>query len=122
MKSLKKDLQALTRELKALTKKSERLAKAVAKLLKAQVVPKTKGKPKAGARKTGTKKAPAKKAAAVTATDQILKIIKRSKKGVDVATLKKKTGFGDRTVRNIVFRATKQGKIKSAGRGLYLGA
>ena len=40
------------------------------------------------------KKAPAtKKAATVTATDQVLKIINRSKKGVNTATLMKKTGF-----------------------------
>jgi hypothetical protein len=34
----------------------------------------------------------------------------------------KKTGLGERTVRNILFRAGKQGKIKRAGRGIYVGA
>ena len=57
-----------------------------------------------------------------TATDQILGIIKRFKKGVDIATLKKKTGFDDKKVRNIVFRASKEGKIKKSGRGIYVGA
>ena len=57
-----------------------------------------------------------------TATDQILGIIKRFKKGVDVTTLKKKTGFDDKKVRNIVFRASKEGKIKKSGRGIYVGA
>ena len=74
------------------------------------------------------KKAPAKKAVKrkkttqVTATDKILRIIKRSKKGVDVPALKKKTGFNDKKVRNIVFRASKEGKIKKSGRGIYVGA
>ena len=79
------------------------------------------------AKKVTTKKEPAKKApvikktAQVTATDQILKIIKRSKKGVDVPTLKEKTGFDDKKVRNIVFRAAKEGRIKKSGRGIYVG-
>jgi hypothetical protein len=49
-------------------------------------------------------------------------IIKRSKKGVDAPTLMKKTGLADKTVRNILFRAGKQRKIKRSGRGLYVGA
>ena len=63
-----------------------------------------------------------KKAPQTTATDQILRIIKRFKKGVDVPTLKQKTGFDDKKVRNIVFRASKEGKIKKSGRGIYVGA
>jgi hypothetical protein len=68
------------------------------------------------------KKVAVKKAKVVTSTDKVLAIIKRSKKGVDVPTLKKKTGFEDKKVRNIVFRAAKEGKIKKAGRGIYVGA
>jgi predicted transcriptional regulator of viral defense system len=56
----------------------------------------------------------------LTATDQVVKIIKRSKKGVDVPTLKKKTGFEDKKIRNILNRSSKQGKIKGAGRGVYV--
>ncbi len=82
---------------------------------------------KAPAKAKAVKKVPAKtapvkkKALPVTATDQILKIIKRSKKGVDVPTLKTKTGFDDKKVRNIVFRAAKEGRIKKSGRGIYVG-
>jgi hypothetical protein len=148
MAILKKDLTALKRDFKALEKKMEKLWKAFetsskpkkatkAKAVKAKVA-KTKAVKKAAvkkapAKKTQAKKAPAKKAPAkkapakkkvvqVTATDQILKIIKRSKKGVDVPTLKKKTGFDDKKVRNIVFRAAKEGRIKKSGRGVYVGA
>ena len=115
MKNLKKDLQAVTRELKALTRKTEAMAKKVSKLEKAQAAAKAKPKVKA---KTAKKKVAAK----LTATDQVVNIIKRSKKGADVAGLIKKTGFGERTVRNILFKAGKQGKIKKAGRGVYVGA
>lgn len=125
MKKLKKDLQVVSKSLKTLTKKTERLANAVAKLEKAQAAAKRKPKAKvkttrkAVAKKKGAAK---KKTATVTATDQVLKIIKRSKKGVDAPTLMKKTGFEDKKIRNILFRSSKQGKIKKAGRGIYVGA
>jgi len=32
------------------------------------------------------------------------------------------TGFDDKKVRNIVFRASKEGRIKKSGRGIYIGA
>jgi len=57
----------------------------------------------------------------VTATDQVLDIINRSKKGVNTATLMKKTGFDQKRVRNILQRTYKQGKIKRAERGIYIG-
>jgi predicted RNase H-like nuclease (RuvC/YqgF family) len=134
MKKLKKDLEAVTKEFKALTRKTEAMAKKVAKLEKAQTAAKRKVKPKvtkkaparkkvAAKKKTVAKKKPtAKKATAPTATDRVLGIIKRSKRGVDVPTLIKKTGLGERTVRNILFRAGKLRKIKRAGRGIYVGA
>jgi hypothetical protein len=123
MKSLTKDLRDVSRKLKALTTKTERLTKAVDKVEKARSVKKRKAKPKAKAKKTVAKrKATAKKATKVTATDQVLKIINRSKKGVDVPTLMKKTGFSEKKVRNIISRAFKQKKIKRAGRGIYLGS
>ena len=70
------------------------------------------------------KRAPAKKkTAGVTATEQVLRIInKRTKKGVDAATIMAKTGFNKRKVTNIIHRAYKGGKIKRVGKGLYVGA
>ena len=116
---------------KAATKKPAKAKKAPAKKAAAKkpAAKKAPAKKKAAAKKKASaKKAPAKKAVAkkkatqATATDKILKIVKRSKKGVDVPTLKKKTGFDDKKVRNIVFRASKEGKIKKSGRGIYVGA
>jgi len=139
MAILKKDLQAVKRDIKALEKKLEKLltayepmpkAKKVTKkkaVKKAKVVKKAAAKKAPAKKKAAARKAPAKKAVAekktseVTATDKILQIVKRSKKGVDVPTLKKKTGFDDKKVRNIVFRASKEGKIKKSGRGIYVG-
>lgn len=51
--------------------------------------------------------------------DEVLKTIKRYKKGIDIATLIKITDLNDGTVRNIVYRATKEGTIKRVRRGVY---
>lgn len=128
MTILKKDLMSLKKEFKTVEKKMEMLLKAVekvgnvpkaaAKKAVTTKIVKTKAFKKAPANKVVTKKAKPQ----ATATEQILGIIKRFKKGVDVPTLKEKTGFDDKKVRNIVFRASKEGKIKKSGRGIYVGA
>ena len=128
MKKLTKDFQEVLKSLKALTKKTEKLAIRVGKLEKAQAAGKRKPKAKVQTRKKAkaSKKAPTmkkktvKKTATPTATDQVVKIIKRYKKGVDVSTLKKKTGFEDKKIRNILNRSSKKGTIKGAGRGIYV--
>jgi hypothetical protein len=102
MAILKKDLLSLQKEFKAVEKKMAMLLKAVensGQSPKAATKKVVKGK---SVKAKTAKKAAIKKAAAskettqVTATDQILRIIKRFKKGVDVPTLKKKTGFDDK--------------------------
>ncbi len=107
MKQLKKDLQAVSKTLKQLTVRTENIAKRLDKLEK----PKAKAKPKV------TKK-PVKVSAAAT----VLAIIKRSRKGVDIATLKSKAGIGSTTVNSIIYRLKKKDKIKSSGRGNYVKA
>jgi hypothetical protein len=122
MAILKKDLLSLQKEFKAVEKKMAMLLKAVensGQSPKAATQKVVKGKRVPA--KTAQKAAASKKTTQVTATDQILRIIKRFKKGVDVPTLKEKTGFDDKKVRNIVFRASKEGKIKKSGRGIYVG-
>ena len=118
--TIAQDLKALNKNIQALGKNLDRLLKAVEK----DETPKAKAKPTKAtpAKKAPAKKAPAKKAAPATATDEILKIIRRSKKGVDAPTLIKKTGFNQKKVRNILFRTYKQGKIKRVEKGIYIGA
>jgi len=119
--TIKIELAALKKDFTAIGKKLDNLLKAVEK---SETKVTKASKPKAVKAKPIIKapKAPAKKIAVrVTATDQVLKIINRSKKGVDTATLMKKTGFDVRKVRNIVFRTMKQGKIKKTDRGVYVG-
>ena len=82
---------------------------------------------KAASKVKPKKKAPAKKVAVrkarkPSATAQVLKVIKGHKKGINVATLKKKTGLPDSSIRTILYRASKEGKIKRIGRGVYISA
>ena len=115
--TMTKDLQAISKELTKLVKQIDNLAAALGKTKKPaakSVKTKTKSKP-------ATKKAPAKHAKK-TETDKVLEIINRSKKGVDTATLMKKTGFDQKKVRNMLNRTFKQGKITRVAKGIYVGA
>ena len=110
----KKELTALRKEFKAMDRKLEKLLKAIEQ-------GKTKAA-KASKAKAPKKKSPAaKKATKTTATDQVLNIINRSKKGVDTASLMKKTGFNQKKITNILHRTFKAGKIKRADKGIYVG-
>ncbi len=121
--TIAQDLKALNKDIQSLGKTLDRLLKAVEKDKKSTAKPTKKiAAKKAPAKTAPAKKAPAKTAAPPTATDEILKIIKRSKKGVDAPTLIKKTGFNQKKVRNILFRTYKQGKIKRLEKGIYIGA
>ena len=51
---------------------------------------------------------------------EILKTIKSHKKGIDMATLVKISGCAESTVRNVVYRAAKEGSIKRVRRGVYV--
>ena len=120
--TIKQELTAMKKDLTAISKKLDNLIKAVEKSEKATVAKVS--RPKA-VKATPVKKAPKapakKKAVQITATDQVLNIINRLKKGADTATLMKKTGFDQKKVRNILNRTFKQGKIKRVDKGVYVG-
>ena len=117
MKKLKKDLQAVSKGLYNLAQKVKKMQKEVG----GQVRPAQKPKVKA------RKKAPGKKGiirqtAPPTASDKIFKIIKKSKKGIDTQGLMEKTGYERKSVSNVIYKLTKQGKIKTVAKGVYIKA
>jgi len=73
-------------------------------------------------RKTTVKSRVKKKSALLSDSARVLKVINRSKKGIDVATLVHQTAIDEKKIRNIIYRAHKDGIITRAGRGIYLGA
>ena len=118
MKNLKKTLQSVNKDLKVLSKKVDRMIVSVGKLEKI----KTKVVHDKPAKKVTVKKPAAKKPVKLTAADTILGIIKKRKKGIGTAELMKKTSFDQKKTYNIVYKLKKQGKIKSAGKGVYVKA
>ena len=115
MKELKKDLQSVVKNLKALARQTERMAKKLDKLEKAQRPKKAKGKVRARA----TKKRVAKRAKKVSATDTVLRIIQRRKRGITTPEIKAMTRFKEKKIWDIVNRAKREGKIRSLGKGVY---
>ena len=58
----------------------------------------------------------------VTATDMVLDVTKRFKSGVGFKEIQAQTGFGEKKIRNIIFRLDKLGRIKRIERGVYTAA
>jgi len=56
----------------------------------------------------------------MTASNEVLDVIKEYKEGVGFAEIQNRTGFNDKKIRNIIFRLDKLGKIKRISRGIYL--
>jgi len=129
MENLKKNLQTVNKDLKALSKKVDKMIVAVGKLEKPKAAKKPKAKvvkiqpvKKAVAKKVAVKKPAAKKPVKLIAADTVFGFIKRYRKGVDVSTLMEKTGFNKRKIYDNVKILKKQGKIKTAGKGVYVKA
>lgn len=135
LKELEMFLKTVADGLKLLAQGVETIAETVDSLAKAQEEEKPKERPIAepspeAPAEPEKKKIPIKaekekvpkKEKTITAADTVLKIIKRSKEGVDTATLKKKTGFGEKKIYNIIYKLKNQGKIKAGKRGIYMKA
>jgi hypothetical protein len=69
--------------------------------------------------KTGTKAAAKSGSRTPTASDRVYTIIKRSKKGLNIADIKRKTDYDDKKLRNILFRLHSLKRIKRVSRGIY---
>ena len=112
-----KDLEGLTRELKSLTKQTEQLIRVVRQLEKAQAAEKRKAKAEAKKRKRAALR---RKAAAEKAAERVLKIVKKSRNGIGVAALMKKTGLSEKRVRTIISKRIEHDKIMRVGWGMYV--
>ncbi len=60
------------------------------------------------------------KQSTITASDVVLEIVQGYKDGVAFAEIQLQTGFGEKKLRNIIFRLNKLGKIKRKSRGIYI--
>ena len=137
MKDVQKKLLAISTKLSALVQQVEKMAEAIeagsgkaapAKKAKAakKAVKATTRKAKAAAKKKAPKTAAAKKkpkpaatAGSSTMLDNIYGMISRSRNGITVDRLKKRTGLQARQVSNALYKLTKKGKIETVSRGVY---
>jgi len=55
-----------------------------------------------------------------TSSDMVLEVIKRVKNGVGFSEIQEKTGFGEKKLRNIIYRLHKMKKITRKSRGIYI--
>jgi len=124
---LKKQLVTASKSLVNLSKQLEKISMHVDKMETAKAVAKKKpvAKKKSVAKKKPAvrKKAVVKKPAAAqsgTVLGSIFDAIKRTKKGIAIEKIKEKTGFGGRQLSNALYKLTKQGKIKTVSRGVYM--
>jgi predicted nucleic acid-binding Zn-ribbon protein len=131
MKKIQSQLKTISKSLVSLSKQVERITKQVDKLQPAKKAP---AKPKktvrkAAVRKTAARKAPARKASVrkkaapakgKTVLDSVYSLIKGSKKGATIATLKTKTGLDSRQLSNALYKLSKKHMVHAKSRGLYV--
>jgi hypothetical protein len=55
-----------------------------------------------------------------SSTGMVLEVIKRFKKGIGFSEIQTRTGFGEKKLRNIIYRLHKTGKITRMSRGIYI--
>ena len=131
MKKIQSQLKTISKSLTSLSKQVERITKQVDKLQPAKKAPAKRKKAvrkaavrKAPARKAPARKAPARKKAAPakgkTVLDSVYSVIKRSKKGATIATLKTKTGLDSRQLSNALYKLSKKDVVHAKSRGLYV--
>lgn len=122
MKKMKVQLKSISKSLASLSKQVDSLTKQVDKLqpaTKKTAAKKTAAKRKTVARKTAAKRrAPAKKG--MTVLDSVHNVIKRSRSGVSIATLKAKTKLDSRQLSNALYKLSKKGLVTAKARGVYV--
>jgi len=123
MKRIQTQLKTISKSLASLSKQVERITKQVDKFQPAKKAP---VKRKKAARKVVSRRkaAPARRKAAPakgkTVLDSVYSVIKRSKKGATITTLKTKTGLDSRQLSNALYKLSKKRMVHAKSRGLYV--
>ena len=117
MKKVQAQLKSIAKSLSALSKQVDSVSKQLGKAQPAKKAAPAKKAPK----RVAAKKAAPKKAASPkkSVLDTVQGVINRSRKGVNIATLKEKTGLDSRQLSNALYKLAKRGAIVSQSRGVY---
>ena len=106
-------------------KKRTRAPKKVSRRKRSLMPASKKAKAGSATRKPGAKAPPKKAASKIrdrSLSGTVVGLIKRSRKGITVAGIREKTGLDDTQIRNVVYKAKKQGRINNLKRGVYIRA
>jgi septal ring factor EnvC (AmiA/AmiB activator) len=126
MKKIQTQLKTISKSLASLSKQVERITKQVDKLQPAKKAPakKAPAKRKKAVRKAAVRKVAVRRKAAPakgkTVLDSVYGVIKSSKKGATIATLKTKTGLDSRQLSNALYKLSKKRMVHAKSRGLYV--
>ncbi|MDJ0781771.1 MAG: hypothetical protein QNJ22_07350 [Desulfosarcinaceae bacterium] len=55
----------------------------------------------------------------VTAANTVLDVIRLYPDGIGLVDIQEKTGYGDKKLRNVIYRLNRMGKIRRVSRGIY---
>ena len=119
MSTLKIVFKTMASGLRTLAQELERIEELIDRIETQTGTPprkKTSARPKAKA----PARKPGRKPGKDTATVAVLNAIEKSRNGADTAAIKKKTGYAEKKIWNILNRLKKQGKIKNLKRGVYV--
>ena len=123
MKQIQRTMQSAVKDIKKLTLKMENIQKQLNRMEGSTSTKRTVKTSPARSRKiTSAGHAVQRRSRKVTAYDTALAVINRSRKGITVAQLRERTGFNEKKVWNLLYKAKKQGKIKNTQRGVYIKA
>lgn len=87
---------------------------------KTRAKPKKKSGPGVKASRKPRRKKVAKPGRSETAAEAVYDVIQLNQNGIDTADLMVQTGYDEKKVRNIIYKLKKQGRIKTAKRGIYV--
>lgn len=117
MKKMKIDLQLVVKGIRAINNQLDKAIKAV----EGSEVQGFSKKTKVSGKSSKKNKTTGKKAADPgTAFDMVIEIISRSKQGIDTSKIKEKTGFDDKKIANIIYKAKNRNLIRSISKGIYV--
>ncbi len=123
MKKLQDQLKSISRSLVSLSKQVDKAKMQLGKLQPSKTTSSVKTKKTAAAKsKPAAKTSRIKKtfAGEMTVLDKVFEVIKRSRNGASIDTLKEKTGLISRQLSNALYKLSKKGHIEAKGRGLYI--
>lgn len=113
MKTLQEQLAWISQTLSGLSKQVSKITQQVGKM-----TPSTQAKP--GRRLDQKVSARVARVRRDTVLDSVFDAIKRSRGGISIAQLKKKTDLGDRQLSNALYKLTKKGMVYAKTRGVYV--